>query len=82
MKELRINLAQVIEVPDDAEIWYAPGGTTPGFRLADGRLLRPQIVFELEEKRPGGDEVYRDLTYDELQALEVDTNDLVEVDIR
>lgn len=81
MKELRITVAQTIAVPDDAEIEIAPSGRAIGFRLADGRIVRAQLAFEIEEQGADGEETYHDLTYDELRALDIDVDDLLESEV-
>lgn len=68
MAEMRITVSEIIEVPEGAEIAYAPTGLVSGIRLADGRVLKPWITYELEE-----DGEASDLGHDELTALGLDT---------
>lgn len=67
MARVRVTMSEIIEIPDDAEIEYAPTGVVSGIRLADGRTLKPWITYEIEE-----DEEASDLSHDELIALGVD----------
>jgi len=66
--EMDISLAIRIGVPDGTTVAIAPTGAVMGFHLPCGRLVRPQVVLELEE-----DDDNRDLTYDEEVALGIDT---------
>lgn len=67
MAFITITLTETIEIPDDAEISTAPAGAINGFMLSDGRLVRPWIVYEIEEE----DGSVRDLGTDELQSLDI-----------
>ena len=67
MAKLRVTVSEIIEVPDDAEIEYAPTGAACGIRLADGRIVKPWLTYEMEE-----DGEASDLSNDELQALGFD----------
>lgn len=76
--QIQITLVQTIDIPDDAEIARGPTGAVIGVQLADGRIVRPWISHEIEED---GGEAYRDLSYDELQALDFDVEGDLERDI-
>jgi len=60
-----IDVCEHTGVPGDASIDITPIGTIGGIKLADGRLVRPWITWEIEET----DGTHRDLTFDELSAL-------------
>lgn len=66
--EIDITLTTRITVPDGSTVAIAPTGAVMGFTMPCGRLVRPQIVMELEE-----DDENRDLSYDEEMALGIDT---------
>lgn len=52
-------------VPGSATIELTAIGTIGGIKLADGRVVRPWITWEIEE----ADGTHRDLAFDELSAL-------------
>lgn len=67
MTMARVEVTETVDIPDDAEIAIAPTGAVQGFRLADGRLIRAWIAYEIEEE----DGTCRNLTYDEMCALDI-----------
>jgi hypothetical protein len=67
MAMMRITVSEMVEVPDDAEILHAPTGVVSGLRLADGRVVKPWLSYEMEE----GDDA-SDLSHDEMLALGID----------
>ena len=60
-----VTVTDRIEIPKDADKAFAPIGSLCGLRLADGRLLRPWITWEIEE----ADGSHHVLTHDDLMAL-------------
>lgn len=60
-----VDVTEHTGVPGDASIEITPVGTIGGIKLADGRLVRPWITWEIQE----ADGTNRDLTFDELSAL-------------
>lgn len=60
-----VDVCERTGVPGSASIYITPIGTIGGIRLADGRLVRPWMTWELEEV----DGTHRDLTHDDLVAL-------------
>ena len=60
-----IDVSEHTGVPGNATIEITPIGTIGGIKLADGRVLRPWITWEIEET----DGTHRDLTFDELSEL-------------
>ncbi len=60
-----VGVTDLIEIPASAKIQFAPLGNICGLRLEDGRLLRPWIVWEIEE----ADGTQRDLSHDDLLVL-------------
>ena len=60
-----VDVSEHTGVPGDASIDITPIGTIGGIKLADGRLVRPRLTWEIEET----DGTHRDLTFDELSAL-------------
>ena len=60
-----VTVTDRIEIPGDAAKAFAPIGSLCGLRLADGRLVRPWITWEIEEI----DGSHRELTHDDLLAL-------------
>ncbi len=67
MAFVRVTVSEVIEIPEGAEVDYSPIGAVCGIRMADGRVVKPWITYEIEE-----DGQAADLTHDELQALGFD----------
>ncbi len=60
----KIDVSEIIEAPAGSKLHIAPVGTAAGFELPDGRIIKPWIVYEIEE----GDSC-RNLTHDEMLAL-------------
>ncbi len=60
-----ITVAELVDLPASAFIALSPNGDQCGVRLADRRLVRPWITWEIED----ADGDHRDLTYEELTAL-------------
>lgn len=73
MRMLTITVTERIQVPDDAEINIAPSGMASGIRLADGRIVKPWICYELETQIDGEDE-HHDMDPDELSSIGFETN--------
>lgn len=68
MALITVTVTERLEIPDDAEIAYAPTGVVSGFRLKDGRIVKPWVSYEIEED----DETNHDLSHDEMQALGIE----------
>lgn len=66
MAIIEITVTERIEIPDDAEIEYAPTGVASGVRLKDGRLVKPWIALELQAEDDGE---AHDMSWDETEAL-------------
>ena len=60
-----VTVTDLIGIPNDADEAFTPIGSLCGLRLADGRLVRPWITWEIEE----ADGSHRELTHDDLLAL-------------
>ena len=60
-----VDVTEHTGVPGNATIEITPIGTIGGIKLADGRVVRPWITWEIQE----ADGTNRDLTFDELSAL-------------
>ncbi|MGB3472105.1 MAG: hypothetical protein WBA51_14900 [Erythrobacter sp.] len=60
-----IDVREHTAVPGNASIELTPIGTIGGIKLADGRLVRPWLNWEIEDF----DGTHRDLTFDELSEL-------------
>lgn len=60
-----VTVTERPDVPANAASDFASTGALRGLRLADGRLIRPWIVWEVEES--GGE--YQELSHDDLLAL-------------
>lgn len=60
-----VSVTDVIGIPATATIAHSPNGNTCGLRLADGRLVRPWITWEIED----AGENHRELDHDDLLAL-------------
>ena len=73
-----ITVSEKIALPEGSTIAYAESGAISGYRLPDGRLIRPWISYEIEEE--DGDN--QDLSYDELLALGIETGLDIERDIQ
>lgn len=68
--DVEISVKMRIEIPDGSEIETGATGLVIGFRMPCGRLIRPWVSYEIEE-----DDDYRDLGYEELMSLGIDTSD-------
>ena len=44
-----VSVTDVIGIPATATIAHSPNGNICGLRLADGRLVRPWITWEIED---------------------------------
>lgn len=76
--DARIVLSLAMSIAEGVNVDLAPTGRQRGFRLPDGRLVRPQIVFEIDD----GASDPRDLTYQETVDLGIDISAYdVEVEI-
>ena len=60
-----VGVTDIIDIPANAEIHLTSIGNICGLKLADGRLARPWIVWEIEE----ADGTHRELSHDDLVAL-------------
>jgi len=49
MTRYAITIEATIDAPDKAEEILAHNNTVVGFKLSDGRLLKPWITWELED---------------------------------
>jgi len=69
MPIIRVTVAEDVEVPEGSVVVLAPTGVVSAIRLPDGAEIKPWITYETDADT----DKPRDLSFEELAALGVDT---------
>jgi len=69
MPIVRVTVAEDVEVPEGSVVVLAPTGVVSAIRLPDGTEIKPWITYEADADT----DQPRDLSFEELAALGVDT---------
>ncbi len=67
MKQIKITIEEIIEVPDEVEIELAVTGAPVGIKLSDGRVLKPWLEYFTDND----EEDLKRVSYQELCDLEI-----------